>query len=559
MTLTCGTERATAAEFAAAWPAFHRAGRHLLAAITTQRPGEPVRDELRRPPAVPAVDPSDIAPELHLSRAADLLSAAADLLASRDRRALSQADWQADAAYACGPLLTGAYLVADATLRDPAHLQVAAWAVTAVRDWTAAGPTHIRSDIAAHLDIEDNAGTLADASTLPSASPPLTSATSGAADLPALLTHAVHDWSTAALAASQLPTVSSLDLRGSARAAGTLLAVSQLLLRAYPDRPRPAASLDGQAHQRALKVTVRQIQQAGQGWNAAANWGAHTTGTPADPALLAATSQLDQAISLLGRTGPHWAHPHQIARRADGDAALAAARGALAAVQSIAEQHTLVVLRLVQTGGVYAPATQLTPTIERLADRLAHRYVPITNKEGRTLTEIYTQLGDSTAAARLAYTHLTNPTHRSAHRPEQLPAAPSAQHQLVPGGPATARPSVQPQPVATTLAGQRWQRTCQQLDPRLLTDPHWLALAGALDRVDLAGTDVTVTLTQALAGGALPARHPARELHYRLVQACSAAATPYTNTATPSLPPSRPSPPAPATPSPIAPAPRPRR
>ena len=50
LTLTCGTEQATAAELAAAWPAFHRAGRHLLAAITTQRPGEPVRDELRRPP-----------------------------------------------------------------------------------------------------------------------------------------------------------------------------------------------------------------------------------------------------------------------------------------------------------------------------------------------------------------------------------------------------------------------------------------------------------------------------------------------------------------------------
>ena len=180
MTLTCGTERATAAEFAAAWPAFHRAGRHLLAAITTQRPGEPDRDELRRPPAVTAVGTSDIAPELHLSRAADLLSAAADLLASRDRRALSQADWQADAAYACGPLLTGAYLVADATLRDPAHLKVAAWAVTAVRDWTEAGPTHIRSDIAAHLDI-DNAGTLADASTLPSASPPSTSTPTGTA------------------------------------------------------------------------------------------------------------------------------------------------------------------------------------------------------------------------------------------------------------------------------------------------------------------------------------------------------------------------------------------
>jgi len=90
-----------------------------------------------------------------------------------------------------------------------------------------------------------------------------------------------------------------------------------------------------------------------------------------------------------------------------------------------------------------------------------------------------------------------------------------------------------------TLAGQRWHRTCLALDPRLLTDPHWPALAGALDRVELADVNVTTTLAEALAQGPLPAEHTARTLHYRLIQGYAEAATPYTVAPSPALPPSR--------------------
>ena len=555
LTSLTGTEQAAnPAELATAWPAFHRAGQHLLATIVTDPGSDPAQAKFRREPAATVISTGNIAPEPHLNRAADLLSAAADLLAGRDRRALSEADRRADAALAAGPLLTGAYLVADATLRDPVHVKAAASAVTAVRDWSAAAPTQPQPDVARRVDASSGVGTLDDASTQPSPSRmqlPVSLSTGTAADLPELVSDAVQDWQRAALAAGQLPTPSSLDLRGSARAAGSLLAMSQLLLRAYPDGTAPDASAEAGGHAMALEATVARIQEAGRGWNAAADWGVLTTGTPADPALLMATSQLDQAISLLARTEGRWAVPHEIARRADGAAALAAARGALAAVQIVAEQHALVVRRLVQTGGVYAPAVQLTPTIERVSDRLAHRWVPITKTEGRTLTDAYTQLPDRTAGARLAYAHLTSPSCTGCQGREPSRTELAVEHRLVRREAAVSTVSVQPEPPATTVAGQRWQRTCQELDPRLLSDPHWLALAGALDRVELAGADVTATLALALADQALPVQHPARELHYRLVQVSTAAATPYTSAPAPSLPPSRLSPPGAA---PVSPA-----
>jgi hypothetical protein len=77
------------------------------------------------------------------------------------------------------------------------------------------------------------------------------------------------------------------------------------------------------------------------------------------------------------------------------------------------------------------------------------------------------------------------------------------------------------------------------LDPHLITDPHWPALAGALDRVELAGVNVTTTLADVLAQGPLPEKHTARTLHYRLIQGHAAATTPYTVAPTPTLPPSR--------------------
>lgn len=72
---------------------------------------------------------------------------------------------------------------------------------------------------------------------------------------------------------------------------------------------------------------------------------------------------------------------------------------------------------------------------------------------------------------------------------------------------------------------QRWHQTCQDLDPRLTSDPHYPALVQALDRAEAAGADVQNVLADAVTAP-LPDEHTGRVLHSRLVLAHPAAATP---------------------------------
>jgi hypothetical protein len=525
LTGTLGTDQtAIAAQLAAGWPKFHTAGERLLSTVSGDQQGQPSPAH-----TLPAVGSTNIVadvPDPRLLRAADLLDAAADLLTDRNRDALSENDRRTDAALASVPLLTGAYQVAHATLRDPLQFETAASAVTAVRRWSTPQPAE--AFWAARI-----AGSFDDASTLPSAptvsSSSLSSRFGSELDLPLLLTAAVHDWQRAALAVGRLAAPSSLDLRGTARAAGSLLALSQILLRSHPDAigPDPAS----------LTATVARLHEAGHAWNTAADWGAMTTATPADPVLVTATSALDHAITLLGRTAGRWAAPHDVAERAPADQAYASARAALMAVQAVGEQHSALIARLARTGGLYAPASQVTPTMERVPDRLARRWVPVTASEAATLTAAYQQLPDLTATARLAYTALTSPSHPIVKPPDRLPLSLSTSTPA----PDVAQQAPRPDPrhPVPTLAEQRWHRTCLALDPRLITDPHWPALAGALDRVELAGVDVTTTLAEVLAQGPLPEEHAARTLHYRLIQGYAAATTPYTVAPLSTLPPSR--------------------
>jgi len=547
LTVTLGTDQAgSAAQLAAGWPKFHAAGERLLFTISGHQQHRP-----SPAPTPPTAGSSIVAadlPDPRLLRAADLLDAAADLLASRNRQALSEQERRTDAALATGPLLTGAYQVAHATLLDPLQFEAAASAVTAVRQWSTAQPADA-------FWTGRSAGSFDDASTLPSSrtlsTSSLRSSFGSELDLPLLLTVAVHDWQRAALAAGRLAAPSSLDLRGTARAAGSLLALSQVLLRSYPD----ATGRDPAA----LTATVARIQQAGQAWNTAADWGVLTTATPADPALITTTSALDHAITLLGRTAGRWAAPHDVAERAPADQAYAAARAALMAVQVVAEQHSALIVRLAQTSGLYAPAAQVTPTMERVPDRLARRWVPVTAGEAAALIAAYQQLPDLTALARLAYTARSGPAHPIVNPPDRLSLALSTAPPAVAEGVRQARrPDPAPDTVPT-LAEQRWHHTCLALDPRLLSDPHWPTLAGALDRVELAGVNVTSTLAEVLAQRPLPEEHTARTLHYRLIQGYAAATTPYTVAPQPTLPPSRSSEPPTAISSPTVTATGPRR
>ena len=121
--------------------------------------------------------------------------------------------------------------------------------------------------------------------------------------------------------------------------------------------------------------------------------------------------------------------------------------------------------------------------------------------------------------------------------------------------PATAATGGEP---GVAAPGSRWVECCRHLDRRLVTDPHWPALASALDRAAATGLDVPATLT-ALTREQDPAEtHPARTLHYQLIASCEAALTPpspsgrtVTRSITPALtPPTGYTPPARASPRP---------
>ncbi|RBY81532.1 hypothetical protein [Blastococcus sp. TF02A-26] len=72
-----------------------------------------------------------------------------------------------------------------------------------------------------------------------------------------------------------------------------------------------------------------------------------------------------------------------------------------------------------------------------------------------------------------------------------------------------------------------WRQLLARIDPRLVSGPDWLPLAAALARAEAAGYDVAARLPALAAAAPLPARHPARELHWRLLDDCAAALPPH--------------------------------
>ncbi|CCG02431.1 hypothetical protein [Blastococcus saxobsidens] len=71
-------------------------------------------------------------------------------------------------------------------------------------------------------------------------------------------------------------------------------------------------------------------------------------------------------------------------------------------------------------------------------------------------------------------------------------------------------------------ADPAWEAVARRIDPRLLDGPDWRPLSASLTRAAAAGYDVPARLP-ALAASPLPDRHPARELHWRLLDDCPAA------------------------------------
>ncbi|SOC48586.1 hypothetical protein SAMN05660748_1288 [Blastococcus aggregatus] len=78
----------------------------------------------------------------------------------------------------------------------------------------------------------------------------------------------------------------------------------------------------------------------------------------------------------------------------------------------------------------------------------------------------------------------------------------------------------EPDDAEDTAAESAWMGLAARIDARLTDGPDWLPLAAALSRAAAAGYDVAARLPALATAAPLPARHPARELHWRLLDDC---------------------------------------
>ncbi len=91
----------------------------------------------------------------------------------------------------------------------------------------------------------------------------------------------------------------------------------------------------------------------------------------------------------------------------------------------------------------------------------------------------------------------------------------------------------EPPPEVELTDARAWQAAAERIDRRLTEGTDWPPLASALARAAATGYDVAARLPVLAAVAPLPERHPARELHWRLLDDCPAGAGP--------LPPTEPS------------------
>ena len=522
------TAAATAAELTTSWPMFSRSAHRLLTALHGNPSGGPPA------PGPPA---SAGTPDRNLQRATDYLGAAADLLATRDRRSLTAQQRAYDADQITPHLAAAGYLIAATTAAHPAQLDTATAVHLAIKTWQPAAPS-ARLDAAAAVSSLVEVSTVASAPSHTASAAASTAVAGVEAITPALATvhRALHTWQQTALAVADQPAPSASDLLGAARTAGMLTRLAQNLLVAHTDPTRagePTAAVS------------QQLRHAGGAWNAAAAvWRTTATGGQTlSPDVREAGAALEAAVRAFARTGPDWTNPQDLRGKADPDLAWQLARTALAATKAVAEQHTTLIARLGQSAAPYTQARRLPvpqtteEPAQRITDRLKGRYTPITPDEAAPLVATYQRLPPAAAAARTAYAALTGPAVAldlartpSTGPTEQLPAAAQQPPRPV---------DEQAAAVPVTVAGQRWQQSLADVDARLLNDPHYPALAAALDRMQLAGADVPAILTAA-AAQPLPDEHAARALHGHLIDVCPAALVPFTATTALSRPATQP-------------------
>jgi hypothetical protein len=237
--------------------------------------------------------------------------------------------------------------------------------------------------------------------------------------------------------------------------------------------------------------------------------------TPPEPGTRDQVLAMSAELRALTRSDTDWLSAEaMLPDRGSADALLKDVHQLISSTPDIAAWHGQVAGRLAAASRLYVPAISLDrddvsedPTLA--AARLARRLTPVPPRQVDAVLRAYADAEQTSRQAALAHGYLCAPA-------------------------------------AVTLPGPQWRELCSTIDPRVTADAHWPVLAAALDRVAAAGVDVRKALDEIARGRELPEHHPARALHYRLLDVSDAAITtvPAGLAGTPQTTTRRPSPPA---------------
>lgn len=147
-------------------------------------------------------------------------------------------------------------------------------------------------------------------------------------------------------------------------------AVSARILDAVEFSGQPAGDTSACAR-RSLRAAMEAMGQADR------LWGSVTTAMPPSHEYVAAARELHVALTDVTHDGIHPRDINEITKNLDIGQALTDLRYAASDVAELARDVQHLPDPLLRSGLLFAPASKLTPSVERLHDRAAGRYVPV--------------------------------------------------------------------------------------------------------------------------------------------------------------------------------------
>ena len=336
---------------------------------------------------VTVIATNGVLPDQRITRAAQLIGAAADLIeCAHDRPGVAQREAaQADNSRSAG-IIRAAELTlagADLTLRacGRSHQQSPTAAPnTPARLTSRATPVFETRRLAAK--VLDAAAGRPGRSDLDDVRVPAV----GAPRPGDLLDHlhvALAGWRTASLGTAQSPAPSSAEMQRASVEARHLIALTAALT----DSARATGAMSAAD---ATLAMVR-LQQAGAAWSAVTTaWTHFTTGVPPSQDHVSASLHLQSAIRDIGRSDDGaWLAPAALAERVALPAAFDAARSGLGDVLDVSRAHAEAASFMVKRGSVFAHANTLPLTDARVEARVRGRHVPVTADEAPGLRHAY--------------------------------------------------------------------------------------------------------------------------------------------------------------------------